>query len=121
MRGLPTYSPISEQQVVSWDVRCSVARHMSKPISTLARLSKNRLPVLETVGGGGIFSVGRPVRISICSLDDGESGARARLASRISSKVALQSVAPSMAQKGEEPLNTGCHSLKGLGAPGCHG
>ena len=44
------------------------------------------------------FSVGRAVRTSMCSLDVGELEARLQLASRISSKVALQSVAPSMAQ-----------------------
>jgi hypothetical protein len=76
------------------------------------------------------FSVGRAVRASMHSLDDGEPGARARLASRISSTVALQSVAPSLVQgrparrsklqqsghwrrrNSEEPGETGRHRAK---------
>jgi hypothetical protein len=44
------------------------------------------------------FSVGQAVRASVHSLDDGESGARARLAFRISVADAHRSVAPSLSQ-----------------------
>jgi hypothetical protein len=66
---------------------------------------------------GLVFFVGRAVRTSLYSPGTGESGARARLVSRISVAAALRSVATSMSQLAREsrttehtyPVDQACH------------